>query len=119
MKKIAWTNTHYGRGCPIRGRVALDRVRAAYRAIGGSVRLTQDEDAAFVTADCREGDTISTDDNEEYELDHISEEAADNEAEAVRLWWNEYGWVASDEDGSIYCGGHGPDDIGGFRRPGQ
>ena len=122
MKQIAATNTHYGRGCPIVGEEALERVRRAYNAIGGSVRFYSDEDAYFVSADCQKGDSPSytngdEDDGEYPELDWVSDDIATNEAEAVRLWWNLYGWVASDEDGVIYCDGQGPDGIGEFTAP--
>ena len=114
----------HGRGCPIVGEDALERVRRAYSLIGGAVRLYSDEDAYFVSADCQKGDTPTyaegdSDEGEVYDcgLDDVSDDIANDEAEAVRLWWNLYGWCASDEDGVIYCDGQGPDGIGGFTPP--
>ena len=120
MKRITWTDTHYGRGSPVTGQYALDCVRAAYRQIGGDVRLYVDEDAAFVSADCKKGDKPIDEDGEEYPgLDQVGREIATNEAEAVRLWWNYYGYAASEDEDepAIYCGGAGPDGIGGFTEP--
>jgi len=113
-QQIIATDTWYGRGCPITSREALKRVRKAYNSIGGSVKLYIDEDAFFVSANSKEGDTIIDEDDNEITLYELTD-VATNEAEAIRLWWNNYGYGG--ENKAIYCNGNGPNGIGGFRMP--
>lgn len=122
MKRIEWTGTHYGRGCPITGDYAVQKVRQAYQRLGCvNVRLVSDEDAAFVSADTKKGDEVFSGDepDDPYCLDWVSINSASGEAEAVRLWWNLYGFTSSEDEDEdqIWCAGLGPDGIGGFQAP--
>ena len=108
---IVWTRTHVGRGHPIDAdlaRQSLKNISSAFEKAKdkGGVQVVIDEDVAFLPSDTPK--------------DELGVGVAKTEEEAVRLWWNNFGWVSWDSQEAaevIYCGGQGPHGLGGFTEP--
>lgn len=106
-----WTYTHGGRGLQMNSdyaRYAIKAVREAFDKAkdDGGVQVVVDEDVYLTPS--------SVPKNE------LGVGIAKTAAEALRLWWNSYGWcgwLTEEAAEIIYQGGDGPDGIGGFDEP--